>query len=386
MAQAIAFVFLSDEQGPRYLKTVKAWFVVGGIGIFLIGIFSSGCGGATSDSVTKASLGRDLFFDTSLSNPAGQSCGTCHSANRSFTDPRAGITSEGALTGIFGSRQSNTAMYMAFSPEFKFDTTIQDFIGGQFWDGRAKNLEEQAKAPFLNPGEMHNASKQEVVDKVRTGLFAQKFQLIFGNDIFNDTDKAYDAIADAIATFERTDVFQPFSSKYDAFLKGKATLSASEGRGLVVFESPTKGNCAKCHPSQPGPNGEPPLFTNFKYDNIGIPRNLSNPFYTQPAWQNPDGTGFIDVGLSKTTGRPQDAGRFKIPTLRNIAMTAPYFHNGVFTTLEDAVLFYDQRDLGGFAVPEVLQGVNRVDMGSLHLTEQEKQDLVEFMRTLTDGF
>jgi cytochrome c peroxidase len=365
---------------------MKYWILAGGVGTFVIGIFAVGCGGATTDVVTKSSLGKDLFFDTSLSNPVGQSCGTCHSANRSFTDPRGGITSEGILTGIFGSRQSSSAMYMSFSPEFAFDPVSQDFIGGQFWDGRAKNLEEQAKAPFLNPGEMHNSTKQEVVDKVRTGAFATKFQTIYGNDIFNNTDMAFDAIADAIATFERTTTFQPFTSKYDSFLKGKVNLTASEARGLAVYENPAKGNCAKCHPSQPGPNGEPPLFTNFKYDNIGVPRNLLSPFYTQPSWQNPDGTGFIDVGLSKTTGRPQDAGRFKIPTLRNIAVTAPYFHNGVFTTLEDAILFYDSRDLGGFAVPEVLQGVNRVDMGSLHLTEQEKLDLIEFLKTLTDGF
>lgn len=365
---------------------MRLWIVGGGVSIFLIGVGSVGCGGASAGTVTKADLGKDLFFDTSLSNPVGQSCGTCHSANRSFTDPRAGVTSEGALTGIFGSRQSGSAMYMSFSPEFGFDTVAQDFVGGQFWDGRAKNLEEQAKAPFLNPGEMNNASKQDVIDKLRTGPFAMKFQTIFGSDIFNDTDRAFDALADAIATFERTNAFQPFTSKYDAFLKGKVNLTAAEGRGLAVFENPAKGNCAKCHPSQPGPNGEPPLFTNFKYDNIGIPRNLMNPFYTQPIWQNPDGAGFRDMGLSKTTGRPQDAGRFKIPTLRNIAKTAPYFHNGVFTTLADAVLFYDQRDLGGFAVPEVLQGVNRVDLGNLGLTVQEQQDLVEFMGTLSDGF
>ncbi len=365
---------------------MKRWIVGGGVSIFLIGVVSAGCGGATSGAVTKADLGKDLFFDTNLSNPPGQSCGTCHSPNRSFTDPRGGITSEGAIAGIFGPRQSGSAMYMAFSPEFKFDTDAQDFIGGQFWDGRAKNLEEQAKAPFLNPGEMNNSSKQVVVDKVRTGSFATKFQTIYGSDIFSDTDKAFDALADAIATFERTNAFQPFTSKYDAFLKGNVNLTASEARGLAVFENPAKGNCAKCHPSQPGPNGEPPLFTNFKYDNIGVPRNLMNPFYTQPTWQNPDGSGFIDVGLSKTTGRSQDAGRFKIPTLRNIAKTAPYFHNGVFTTLSGAILFYDQRDLGGFAVPEVLQGVNRVDLGSLHLGDQEKLDLIEFLKTLTDGF
>lgn len=358
-----------------------------GASLFAVGVAVVGCGGSTgSATASKAELGKSLFFDTSLSSPAGQSCGTCHSPNKSFTDNRGTPTAEGVTPGIFGKRRVPTAMYMSFSPAFGFDAEAGDYIGGQFWDGRAASLEEQAKGPFLNPAEMHNGSKQEVIDKIRTGAFADKFRQVFGQDIFSDTDKAYDALAEAIATFERTDAFHPFSSKYDYYLKGKTMLSASELRGMAVFNDPAKGNCFACHPSAPGPKGEPPLFTDFSYDNIGLPKNIHNPFYTQPAWNNPDGAAFIDIGLKATTGRPEDIGRFKVPTLRNVAVSGPYFHNSVFDKLEDVVRFYNQRDLGGFGDPEVNQGVNDEELGNLHLTAQEQADLVAFLRTLTDGF
>jgi cytochrome c peroxidase len=366
---------------------MKVWIVFLGVGTFFVGTISTGCGGSLSQSnANKVELGRQLFFDTSLSNPGGQSCGTCHDPSHVFTDSRGTVTSQGVITGIFGSRQAPSAMYMSFSPSFGIDPTAGDYLGGQFWDGRAATLEEQAKGPFLNPGEMHNATKLEVVTKIQTGPSAALFKQVFGSDIFLDTEKAYDALASAIAEFERTDVFHPFSSKYDLYLKGKVVLTDAETRGLKIFEDPNKGNCAACHPSQPGPKGEPPLFTDFSYDNIGLPKNPNNPFYTQSLVQNPDGLAFIDKGLIKTTGRPQDIGRFKVPTLRNIAQSAPYFHNGCFTTLEDVVRFYNQRDLGGFPPPEVSQGVNVEELGNLHLTAQDQADLVAFLKILSDGF
>ncbi len=367
--------------------SMKLWFVAASGSLFVVGLMPIGCGGVfPGTTVLKADLGKDLFFDTTLSSPGGQSCATCHVTSTKFTDSRGTVTSEGVLPGIFGNRQTPSAMYMQFSPVFGFDADAQDYIGGQFWDGRAATLEEQAKGPFLNPGEMHNSTKLEVVTKVMTGAFAEKFKAVFGQDIFNDTDRAYNALAEAIAAFERTDAFHPFSSKYDLFLKNKLSLTAEEMRGLAIFEDPAKGNCAACHPNRPGPNGQPPLFTDFSYDNIGLPKNPLNPFYAQPIWHNPAGASFIDVGLSATTGRPDDIGRFKVPTLRNIAATAPYFHNGVFTTLEDVVQFYNERDLGGFNPPEVPTGVNHDELGNLHLTTQEKADLVTFLGTLTDGY
>ena len=334
----------------------------------------------------KEALGKALFFDTSLSNPTGQSCGTCHATASAFTDNRGTVTSLGILSGIFGSRQAPSAMYMSFSPSFSFDVAAGDYIGGQFWDGRAMTLEEQAMKPLLNPSEMHATSKQEVVDKVRLGINAEAFKNVFGADIFDDTNKAFAAVAGAIAEFERTSAFHPFSSKYDFFLQGKVSLSAAEARGLAVYENPSKGNCSACHPSRPGPKGEFPLFTDFSYDNIGLPKNPQNPFYTQPLWNNPDGNAFIDKGLFATTGRQADIGRFKVPTLRNVAVTGPYMHNGCFPTLTEVVRFYNERDLGGFAPPEVSQGVNHEELGNLQLTGQEQADLVAFLEILTDGY
>ncbi|MBS1703365.1 MAG: cytochrome-c peroxidase [Armatimonadetes bacterium] len=366
---------------------MKGWILLVGAGTFATGIFMSGCAGTLSSSTaSKEDLGKALFFDTSLSSPGGQSCGTCHDPGSFFTDPRGTVTAQGVLPGVFGKRQVPTAMYMSFSPKFGFSAEEGDYIGGQFWDGRAATLEEQAKGPFLNPAEMHNGSKQEVIDKIRTGPLAEQFRKVYGSDVFSDTEKAYDDLADAIAAFERTDVFHPFSSKYDQYLKGKVQLTDAEMRGLHVFEEPNKGNCAACHPNRPGPHGEPPLFTDFSYDNIGLPKNTNNPFYSQPSWNNPDGNSFVDLGLSDTTSRPGDHGRFKVPTLRNVAMTGPYFHDGVFTTLEDVVRFYNQRDLGGFGPPECDEGVNDEELGDLHLTAQEQTDLVAFLKTLTDGY
>ena len=366
---------------------MKWWVLPVGLAIFVSGMLTGGCAGfLSSGSGSKADLGRSLFFDTTLSSPAGQSCGTCHDPSRAFTDPRGTVTAQGLLPGIFGNRKVPSAMYMSFSPTFGFDNDAQDYLGGQFWDGRAATLEEQAKGPFLNPGEMHNGSKQEVIDKIRTGQFANEFRKVFGGDIFSDTDKAYDALASAIASFERTEVFHPFSSKYDLYLKGRVRLSDAESRGLAIYNDEKKGNCFACHPSAPGPHGEPPLFTDFSYDNIGLPKNPNNPFYTQPSWHNPDGAAFIDMGLAPTTGRPEDGGRFKVPSLRNVAIRAPYFHNGCFSTLENVVLFYNQRDLGGFQPPEYDHGVNHEELGNLHLTGQDQSDLIAFLGTLTDGY
>lgn len=335
-----------------------------------------GCSGSQgTPAPTLASLGEALFQDRSLSSPEGQSCSSCHDPNQAFVDPRQDKpTSEGVVPGRFGSRQTPSIAYLAFSPAFGFDATKGEFVGGQFWDGRAKTLEEQALGPLLNPTEMNNASKQDVVDRLRTGPLAEQFKTLFGESIFSNTDEAFASIGKAIAAFERTRSVSPFSSKYDAYLANQATLTAQEIRGLSLFEGTAK--CSTCHPSRPSADGTPPLFTNFAYANIGVPKNP----------HNPAGPDFVDIGLKATTGRPEDKGKVKTPTLRNIARTAPYFHNGALATLEDAVRFYNARDKGGFAPPEVSENVNTTDMGDLGLTETQLADLVAFLKTLTDGY
>lgn len=177
-----------------------------------------------------------------------------------------------------------------------------------------------------------------------------------------------------------------FDSKYDYFLKGKAQLSEQEIRGMGLFVSERKGNCAACHPSAPAPDGTPPLFTDFTYDNLGVPGNPENPYYTLSRDLNPDGFDYVDLGLALTVNDPAENGKFRVPTLRNVALTPPYMHNGVFKTLYQVVAFYNTRDVGPWPPPEVAENVNDEELGDLGLTNQEIEDIVAFLNTLTDGW
>lgn len=359
---------------------------IAGLSLLLIGV-TSGCGGTGTplQGATRESVGAMLFNDVSLSTPAGQSCASCHVEAAAFVDPRQDQpTSEGAIAGLFGNRQSPTIMYMAFSPAFGIDSSTGDFRGGQFWDGRAIDLKDQVHFPLLNPAEMNNETKKEIVYKVLKSPAADGMREVFGEGVYSDPDLAMEKIAECIAAFESTRAFAPFSSKYDRFLHGKATLNLKETRGLQLFN--TKAGCASCHPSASGPSGEPPLFTDFAYHNLGVPKNPANPFYSMPPQINPDGAGFVDIGLMATTKRPVDKGRLKTPTLRNISKTAPYFHNGVFRDMETVMSFYNARDLGGFDPPEVPENVNRGQLGDLRLTRREIEDILAFLNTLNDGW
>ena len=358
---------------------------------------------AAPTSFGQAALGRRLFFDEGLSEPPGQSCASCHDPTQAFTDPDWAVpTSEGVHPGRFGERNTPTALYAAFSPEFHYDPSEGLWVGGQFLDGRAATLEEQAMGPFLNPLEMANPDVEAVVEKLRSAPYAEEFEAVFGPGALDAPERAFQFMAAAIAAFERTSEFAPFSSKYDAWLRGEAVLTAQELRGLAVFERPDKGNCAACHPSRPGPDGTPPLFTDFTYDNLGVPRNPGNPFYENAGGLNPQGPEFVDEGLARNLRQRLEAGerlpegvspeaergKFKVPTLRNVAVTGPYMHNGVFTTLRQVVQFYNTRDLHPerWGPPEVPENVNFDELGALGLSEQEVDDLVAFLHTLTDGF
>jgi cytochrome c peroxidase len=193
-------------------------------------------------------------------------------------------------------------------------------------------------------------------------------------------------MAKAIAEYERSYELNQFSSKYDAYLRGEARLTPEEERGLRVFEDPGRGNCAACHPSRPGEDGTPPLFTDHTYDNLGVPPNPENPFYYLSAQLNPDGTAWVDRGLGAVVKNSDYDGMFRVPTLRNVGLTPPYMHNGIFKTLREVVLFYSTRDIGPWPEPEVKHGVNTAELGNLGLTQQEIDDLVAFMHTLTDGY
>ena len=357
-----------------------------------------------SRQTAKAQLGQALFFDPSLSSPAGQSCASCHDAKAALSDPDRRLpVSKGVLPGRVGNRNAPTVLYAAFSPDFHFDKEEGLYVGGHFPDGRAATLEEQAKAPFLNPLEMANPDKQSVVEKVRRAAYSHEFDKVFGKGALGNTEQAYERIAEALAAFERTPQFSPFSSKYDAYLAGKTRLTQQEMRGLRLFEAEDKGNCAACHPSKPGPKGEPPRFTDFTYDNLGVPRNPDNPFYKLPAQLNPAGALWVDRGLGATVNKRSEDGKLKVPTLRNIEVTGPYMHNGYFKTLRGTVVFYNDRDKKPLCsknlvaeeaalkqkcwpAPEVITNVNHDELGDLGLTEREIDDIVAFMHTLTDGW
>ena len=336
---------------------------------------------------TKQMLGKKLFFDKNLSTPAGQACADCHSPESGFGNPDSSLpVSRGVHPDRFGNRNDLPAAYAAFSPTFHYDAQEGHYVGGQFWDGRAADLVEQAKGPFLNPLEMANPDEEAVVEKIRKSTYAALFREVFGANALDYPKKAYDLTAQAIADYERSTELNPFNSKFDRYRQGRISLTEREKRGLALFNDPKKGRCAECHPSEPAPDGTPPLFTDFTYDNLGAPKNPENPFYYLPKQFNPDGVYFIDLGLGGVVRKPQEDGKFKVPSLRNVAKTGPYFHNGVFKTLRQVVAFYNTRDVGPWPAPDVPQNVNREELGNLGLTEQDVDDIVAFLLTLNDGY
>lgn len=356
----------------------------------------SGCNNQSSSS--KENFGRQLFNDVSLSRDGTQSCASCHDSQQAFIDSRINITSKDGVTPgavstgqdqvSLGDINAPSAMYTAFNPGFHFDETEQLYVGGVFLDGRATDIVKQAKQPFLNPVEMQNTKENVVITVMNK--YADTMQEIYGNDIFSETDKAFDAIADAIASFERTEEFTPFNSKFDKFLRGEVVLSDAEQRGMGLFIADNKGNCAACHPvPSKGSSQSDRLFTDFTYDNLGVPKNnlvRSN---------NGKGSDFIDNGLfnNKAVNDEGLKGAFRVQSLRNVAVTPPYMHNGVFSELSTVVKFYNSRDVVGAINPEtgntwgpaeVDATKNTDELGNLGLTEQEISDIVAFLKTLTD--
>ncbi|MBK7405335.1 MAG: cytochrome-c peroxidase [Phycisphaerales bacterium] len=366
--------------------------------------FALGAGPPTAPTApplsAKAKLGQQLFQTTALSNPKGQGCISCHDPHAGFADPDHALpTSGGAVDGLFGFRNAPTISYIIFCPpRVRFSAEDGGYVGGMFIDGRAPSLMSQAQQPFLNPFEMHNLDPATVVHEIAALPLARTFRLVYGPHALDpgNEDLAYEQMSEAIAEFQFSRQFNRFDSKYDYFLDGLAELTPAESRGLELFNG--KANCIPCHPSTvegslraPPPH---PLFTDFGYDNIGAPKNWENPFLYMPRTINPDGPDFIDYGLANTIAlfdpehAQEEAGKFKTSTLRNIDLTAPYGHNGYFKTLKDIVHFYNTRDVpeAGWPPPEVPLNVNTEDFGNLGLTDQEEDDIVAFLKTLTDGY
>jgi len=380
------------------------------LGVTLILASASASAGLTP----KQELGKLLYFDTNLSMNRNQACASCHLPSAFFIDPANSANpaeapvSLGSDVSLNGGRNAPTAAYAAFSPVFHFDPVEGLFVGGQFWDGRAATLAEQAKGPFLNPVEMAMPNKQAVLNRVaedynpNNKMYKKLWKEVYDvklTDLEGNANKVlqpgtkeaivvdsfYNMLAEAIGEFEKSSLFSPFSSKFDYMLLGLASFTAQEQSGMDIFNG--KAMCNACHTSDNlvAPDGRllPPMFTDFTYDNIGLPKNDNPLIAANPA----------DLGLG---GRPDIAaldpsgsrdGKFKVSTLRNIEKTAPYGHNGVFSTLEQIVHFYNTRDVDpSWPAPEVNVNVNHDELGDLKLTPEEEADLVAFLKTLTDGY
>lgn len=388
----------------------------------LVALLAACGGGGTSGSASSAStsaqttsstlsaqaqLGEKIFNDTSLSASGRQACASCHVATSGHAQANAlAAQLGGPALDQQGGRTSPSMRYLVFNTAFHFDAEGTP-TGGFFWDGRATSLQDQAGKPFLNPVEMANASEADVVVKVAASAYAAEFRQVFGADIFSRPADAFARITLALQQYQQEDAeFHPFSSKYDAFLNGTASLTDPELRGLALFNSPAKGNCAACHPSAKAADGTHPLFTDFTYDNLGVPRNPELQQNTDPA--------FYDLGLcarntGDLTGRTDLCGAFKVPSLRNVALRQALFHNGRFKTLKDALTFYVQRDTnpekwyplkGDGSVdkfndlPDAYKAnvntteapYNRQPGDAPALTEAEIDDVIAFLNTLTDGY
>jgi cytochrome c peroxidase len=334
---------------------------------------------------TKVTLGRTLFFDANLSNPAGQSCASCHSPSTSFSDPFHNMISPGAVKGLAGNRNAPMASYTMFYPRFHYSIADTTYEGGLFWDGRANSLEDQARKPFVNPLEMNNPNANAVVSKVQKASYYPLFTKIYGKT--TDVDAILSNIVNAIAAFERSPELNPFTSKFDYYLKGQAKLTEQELKGLVLFNDASRAKCGNCHLTTPDPASGQILFTDFTYNSDGVPRNPLNPFYQIPKNFNPLGRNYKDLGLGSILNDRTLDGNFRVPSIRNVAITAPYFHNGVFTTLEQVVHFYNVRDVPGSGfIPEVADNIDTDETGNLHLTAKEEASIVAFMKTLTDDY
>jgi cytochrome c peroxidase len=369
-------------------------------------LFAVGFGNLGAQELTPMEeLGRNLFLDTNLSDPPGQSCATCHGPDVGYTGPdedinKVGAVYEGAFPGRFGNRKPPAAAYAGDSPILH--VAKKGWVGGMFWDGRATGerlgdpLAEQAQGPFLNPLEQNLPSKGEVVSIVcaSTSSYYELFEDVCGPCDGIDIDQAYDCIGRSIAAYERSSEVTQFTSKYDYALKGMAKLTQEESKGFALFKG--KGKCAKCHVV----NRPKSLFTDFTYDNLGIPKNPLNPFYTQPPEFNPDGINWVDYGLGgflQSAGYDAavygpEIGKHKVPTLRNVDLrpyegfVKAYGHNGFFKSLKEIVHFYNTRDVEAWPEPEVLDNINTTELGNLGLTDEEEDAIVAFLKTLSDGY
>ena len=365
-------------------------------------------------------LGKQIFFDSRLSEPVGvQSCASCHAPEVGFSGfsdiPTGGAAAasgfkrgfvagigEGAPAGAFGRRKPPSAAYATFAPTLAYDQVDLAFIGGLFWDGRATGARmgstaaEQAQGPFLADKEQNHANPAAVLAKLRNNrAYIALWQAAYGTpDINISTPTAvqdsYDKLGYAIAEYEASAEVNQFSSKWDAYMAGRTTLTAQELEGQRLFLN--EAGCRACHNSTGGNKNRPfqagELFTDFTYHNIGVPQNSNNPGGN--AAPDPGLGGFLATAANPSwrAMANQEMGKFKTPTLRNVGKAQRFMHNGALRTLEEVVHFYNTRDVAGagWSAPEFTPNLDIEHVGALGLTPAQEAALVAFMRTLDDGY
>jgi cytochrome c peroxidase len=363
------------------------------------------------------SLGRKMFLDPSLSGSGKMSCASCHSPQQAFGPPNNLPTQAGGKDlRQMGVRAVPSLKYLQAAPQFTehfFDAADEGNesidngpTGGLGWDGRNDRGRDQARFPLLSPYEMANDNPADVVAKVAKAEYAADLRQLFGDFLFCDQNAVFVAVLEALEDYQQDYLeFYPYSSKYDAYLAGKAQLSVQESHGLTVFNDPTKGNCAKCHISKRGSDGTPPQFSDYGFVALGVPRN--------PAIAANRNSAYFDLGLcgplrTDLRDRADYCGLFMTPSLRNVAMRHTFFHNGIFHSLRKVLEFYSERDTNpqnwysrnadgsvnkfDDLPPQYRANVNteppfgRRPDGRPALSETEINDMIAFLQTLSDGY
>jgi cytochrome c peroxidase len=389
-----------------------------------------------------ALLGRQIFFDRTLSASGKLSCASCHSPAHAYGPPNAlPVQLGGPSMTIQGDRPPPSLMYLYRQPNFSIgpdkndNDTPANFAqlaaqasgvararktagaapaapamvpqGGMFWDGRADTLQAQAFGPLLNPVEMANTSEAEVARKLESSAYRASFAQLFGSNIFSNPHLLVSEAMFAVARYQVEEPsFHPYTSKYDYWLEGRARLTHAELRGLQLFNDPKKANCAGCHLSKPSPDGLPPMFTDYQYEALGVPRNTALAVNRNAGYYDMGVCGPYRTDLSTQT---QYCGMFLTPTLRNAATRHAFFHNGVYHSLDDVMKFYNLREVEpGKVYPRDAQGhvlkyddlpakyhanIDKADApfdrnpgDTPAMTDDDIKDIVAFLHTLTDGY
>lgn len=360
-----------------------------------------------------AEVGRKAFFDASLSASGRLACATCHDPAHAHAPGNAlAVQLGGARLDRPGARAVPSLRYLHTNGPLAVrpDGTV---AGGFDWDGRASSLAAQAAGPLLDPNEMANRNRADVVAKLRRAPYADEFRRVFGGAVFARPAAAFARLAQALARYQiESPEFHPYDAKFDAVRAGRAQFTPAEARGQRVFEDPARGNCAACHTSAPGQGGAPPLFTDFTYDSTGVPRNRALAANAAP--------DRFDLGLCAAgplrgsgrnggTSRNATCGKFRVPTLRNVATRRAFFHNGRFASLREVLEFYARRDtepqrwypLDARGVPQVFDDLPpalRINVNRTEVPYDRKpgmapafdaadiDDLLQFLATLDDGW